>query len=111
MKKGILSTILVIQLILLTLLTFSNLQARRTSFSLENQYRRISAYRISSAFNDISSDLLYLKEKNANEETITSYISLINKTFENEFLMEISINESYILIKDEKLEIVKGGWI
>ncbi|MCD6575952.1 MAG: hypothetical protein J7K73_02215 [Nanoarchaeota archaeon] len=111
MKKGILSTILVIQLILLVLITFSNLQAKRETFVIESQYQRLGAYKIASSFYDIKYDKTYLLEKNATNSTISDYIHFVNSTYEKNFLLDISINSTYLEIKDSKLEMEKGGSI
>ncbi|MCD6547385.1 MAG: hypothetical protein J7K22_02420 [Nanoarchaeota archaeon] len=111
MKKGVLSTILVIQLILLVLLTFSKLQAERESFSIEYQYQRLSSYRIAAAFEDISYDVYYLKKMNSTSQTIEDYISFVNNTFKEKFLLDIELNSSYLVIKDRNLELQKEGKI
>ncbi len=111
MKKGILATILVIQLILLVLLTFTNLQTKRETFSVENQYQRISAYRMASTFADIEHDVYYLKSKNVTNKTLGGYIQFVNDTFEQMFLMDITFNTTYLVIKDTRLEMIKEGKI
>lgn len=111
MKKGILSTILVIQLILLVLITFSNLQAKKETFNIESQYQRLGAYKLASSFYDIKYDKLYLMEKNATNQTIDEYISFVNRTYKSNFLLDVYINSSYLSIKDLKLEMEKEGEI
>ncbi len=111
MKKGVLTTILTIQLILLVLITFSQLQAEREYFEFENQHQIISSYRISSNFFDIRSDILYMKEKEVTNETMNTYLNLINSTYTSLFSSEIYVNDSYIRIFDENLRINKEGFI
>ena len=111
MRRGILATVLVIQLILLILVTFSTVQEKSASFAMTDKYHRLSAYRIASAFADIHHDIEYLKTLNATNETIDSYISFVNQTFKEEYLMDINISSSYLIIEDKALEMKKEGVI
>ncbi len=111
MKKGVLTTILTIQLILLVLLTFSQLQAEREYFEFEHQHQIISSYRISSNFFDIKSDINYMQEKEVTNDTMDNYINLIDSTYTKLFFSEIYLNESYINIYDENMGINKEGYI
>jgi len=108
-KKGILSTILVIQLILLVLLTFSSLQAKRETFTIQNQYQRMAAYRIASSFADIYHDYEYLKDKNMSNDSLNDYISFVNSTFKEKFLLDIYFNDTHLIIEDKHLEMRKEG--
>ena len=109
MKKGILSTILVIQLILLVLLTFSSLQAKRETFTIQNQYQRMAAYRTAASFVDIAHDYEYLKDKNATADSLKDYISFVNNTFKEKFLLDIYFNGTHLVIEDKHLEMRKEG--
>ncbi len=111
MKKGILATILTIQLILLVLITFSQLQVERESFVLKNQYQVVSAYRVAGNFFDIQRDINYLNERNSTEETLNDFFNLIECTYPEIYSSEIFVNESFIRITDKNLEIIKEGVI
>ncbi len=109
MRKGILSTILVIQLILLVLVTFSSIQSKREIFVVENQYQRLSAYKMASSFYDIKYDMHYLREKNATSETIDNYLSFVNQTYKENYFLDIYINKDYLKLVDSSLEMQKEG--
>lgn len=111
MRKGILSTILVIQLVLLLLLTLSQMQYEKEQFSTEQQFQRIATYKIASSFENIKSDAEYLRNINSTEETTTIYLEYVNNTYEDIYLTNILINETHIIITDNKFEMRKEGTI
>lgn len=111
MKKGILSTILVIQLILLLVFTISQLEYEKENFAVEQQFQRISAIKISSSFNNINRNVENLKNMNATDETFNLYINYVNNTYENIYFSHIFLNESYLKISDYVLEMSKEGLI
>ena len=111
MRKGILATVLVIQLILLILVTFSTIQEKNTAFAMTDRYNRLSAYRIASAFADINHDIRYLEYLNSTNETIDGYISFVNQTFKEEYFMDINITRGHLVIEDKALEMKKEGVI
>jgi hypothetical protein len=102
-KKAIISTILVVELILLILLTFSNLRVTRGNFSNELTVTRIATYRLSSTADGIAEDINYLKTKGADNDTLNQYISFVNTTFGSYFDTQLYLNQSTVLIKDRVL--------
>ena len=110
-KKGIFATILVIQLIFLVVLTIFVVQNERLQFEYDKEYRVVASYRIVAIYDDITEGLNYLHSKNANAQTITSYVDYINTDFADYYGIDIEFNESYIRIQDSNLEIVKEVWL
>jgi hypothetical protein len=110
-KKGIFATILVIQLIFLVVLTIFVVQNEKVQFEYDKEYRRVASYRIAAIYDDVIEGLDYLHDKNANSQTIDSYINFINTDFAEYYLIDIEFNESYIKIADDNLEIVKEVWL
>jgi hypothetical protein len=112
-KKGIFSTILVIQLIFLVLLSIYIIQDEKTMFEHEKEYRRLAAYRINGLYEDIEEGWIELDSNhlNANDETKQTYVEFINNEFADYNLIDIEFNSSYLKISDSNLEIVKEGWL
>ena len=110
-KKGIIATLLVIQLILMIVTVFNETLAEKESFSLRNKYQRIASYRLTSSFEDVSSDLQFLKSKNSSNKSMQMYIEMVDNTFSNFYFMNITLNESNVKIIDENNEMIKWGTI
>lgn len=110
-KKGIISTILVIQLIFMTLIAMTSLRTERDNFVFENEFSRIAAHKIVFAFDDISGDISFLNEHGADAETIEEYVEMVNLTTEQYFLLEIELNSTYLILKDNLLDMEKEGEI
>ena len=110
-KKGIIATLLVIQLILMIVTVFNETLAEKESFSLRNKYQRIASYRLTSSFEDVSSDLQFLKSKNSSDKAMQMYIEMVDNTFSNFYFMNITLNESNVKIIDENNEMIKWGTI
>jgi len=110
-KKGIFATILVIQLVFLVILTIFVVQNERVQFEYDKEFRVVASYRISAIYDDVVEGLNYLHSKNANAETITTYVDYINTDFAEYYGIDIEFNESYIKIEDSSLEIVKEDWL
>jgi len=106
-KKAIIATILVVQLVLLVLLTFSTLKYEKESFSNELTVTAVASFRLTSTYNAISEDMSYLRTKGADNETINQYIYFVNSTFNNYFNSEIKFNQTYLAITDKQLEMQK----
>ena len=110
-KKGIISTILIINLIFMTLLAMTSLRTERDNFVFENEFSRIAAHKISFAFDDIQGDIIFLKENGAGEETINEYINMVDSTAEQYLLLDTHINSTYLILKDNLLDMGKEGEI
>lgn len=110
-KKAIISTILVIQLIVITLLAMTTLKTEREKFIFENEFNRIAAHKMYFSFEDISGDIAFLKESGAGQETIDEYTNMVENTAEECFLLQIELNDTHLILKDNLLDMEKGGLI
>lgn len=110
-KKGILATVLVVQLILLMLITVSVVRSDRIQFSHENDFRRLSAYRIADISDNLEYDMTYLKTKNSTNETFNAYLSYVYVIFPQYNLLDFQMNKTYIRLADQSLELSKEVYL
>jgi hypothetical protein len=110
-KKAILATVLVVQLILLILITVSTVRSDRIQFSHQNDFRRLSAYRIADVADNIQYDLTYIKSKNSTNETMTSYLNFLYIAFPQYNFLQFQINSTYIRLADPNLELLKEVYV
>ena len=110
-KKGIISTLLVIQLVFLLLITMSNVQLEKQKFSQEAQFNRIAAYKVYTLYGDVFNDINYLKQINATGNSIGQYVIVVNNYIPKEYGLETNINSTHIYIHDKYLEISKEGLV
>ncbi len=110
-RRGILSTILVIQLVLLLILTVSQIQSEKEHFSTQQQFERIAAYKISSSFENIRTNIEFLREINATEESINIYLEYVNNTYGGIYFTNIHLNQTHLILMDEAFEMRKEGLI
>ncbi|HDQ60011.1 MAG TPA: hypothetical protein ENN30_02350 [Candidatus Woesearchaeota archaeon] len=108
-KKGILATLLVIKIVLMLITTFSLAIAEKEDFSISNQYQRIASYRLTSSFEDISSDMQYLKNLNATQDSLDEYMAFVDETFSDYFVIDLELNQTFLTITDSNLEMIKRG--
>lgn len=108
-KKAIITTILVVQLVLLVLVTFSTLKYEKSSFQNDINIKNIAAFSMTSTYNAITEDMNNLKSKGADNETINQYIYFVNTTFNNYFSPDIKFNQTYLALYDKSLEMQKVG--
>jgi hypothetical protein len=106
-NKAIISTILVVQLILLILITFSTVKLEKDSFANTINVDRIAAFRLTSTYNAITEDMNNLAVKGADNQTINQYIYFVNSTFNNYFSSQVTFNQTYLAIRDQGLEMQK----
>ena len=110
-KKAILATVLVVQLVLLVLITISIVRSDRIQFSHENDFRRLSAYRIADIADNLEYDMNYLKAKNSTNETFNSYLNFVYIVFPQYNFLEFQINRTYIKLADPSLELSKEVYL
>lgn len=108
-KKAIITTLLVIQLILLVLLTFSILKYQKESYWDTITVRSVEASRIASSFDSINEDIGYLKCRNADSSTLNAYISFVTMTFNNYSGAQITLSSNYMAIRESGLEMQMSG--
>ena len=106
-RKAIITTLLVIQLILLVLLTFSVLKYQKNTYQDAINVRSVAAARMVSYFNAIGYDIGYLKCRGADNETLNNYTYFVRITFNNYSGAQITLNSTYMAIKDSGLEMQK----
>ena len=108
-RKGIVATLLTIQIVLILITAFTLAISEKEEFDIQNRYQRIAAYRMMSSFEDISYDIEYLKDINSTNSTINDYIYFVNETFQDYFVVDIKVNQSFLKITDSEVEMTKWG--
>jgi len=82
-NKGVLATILVIQLILLIFFTFAVLESKKESFSEESKVIRVSMFKVPASYYDLINNQVYLDDKNTNIQSKNEFTGTLNDTFKN----------------------------
>jgi hypothetical protein len=110
-KKAILATVLVVQLILLALITISTVRSDKILFSHENDFRRLSAYRVADISDNLGYDLNYLTAKNSTNETFNLYLNFLYIVFPQYNFLDFQVNRTYVRLTDRNLEISKEVYL
>lgn len=110
-KKGIITTILVVQLIFLAIITMATIQSERETFAKNTQFKKIAAYRMTSLYTDVSGDISDLRQINSTDEAMDQYIDMVNSTVPMNYNLEINISDTSLSLYDKNLEIAKEGTI
>ena len=108
-RKAIITTILVVQLVLLILITFSTLKYEKSSFQNDINVENIASFSMTTTDNAIAEDVSNLKSKQADNETLNQYVYFVNNTFNNYFSSSISFNQTDLSIRDNNIEMQKVG--
>lgn len=107
-RKAIITTILVVQLILLVLLTFSMLKYQKSIYQDAINVKSVAADRMESYFNAISYDIGYLQCRRADNATLNNFTYFVTITFNNYSGAQITLNSTYMKIVDSGLQMQKS---
>jgi hypothetical protein len=105
-NKGVLATILVIQLILLIFFTFAVLESKKESFSEESKVVRVSMFKVPASYYDLSNNQGYLDDKNTNINSKSEFTGTLNDTFKNYNKFKYTIGTTFD-IEDTTNEVSK----
>jgi len=106
-KKGIIISVLVVELIFLLLISFEELRSSRNIFIDDNSVRNIAAYKLSSIFNDIYSDYSSLIAYDSDNYTKDYYFNFINLNFKNYSEYNLNFLPQNLTISDDYFEMKK----
>jgi hypothetical protein len=106
-KKGVIISLLVLELIFLILTSFTELRANREIFVDDNSVRRIAAYKLASNFNDINTDYNYLLAYKADQSTLAAYRNFVTSNFNNYSNIDILLNGTQLTMTDSYFEMIK----